>query len=98
MRIKTFNEEGKTRDERETCIPSAKPKNEMRGVCTRWLEKIDKIIIFITIVRPAGKALLNTFIEKFPFILSLLGSKANMKDGIPIVKQLVSVNCIGSKG
>ena len=46
----------------------------------------------------AGIDLLIIFIKKLPFILSLLGSKAKMKDGIPIVNILINVICIGING
>lgn len=50
------------------------------------------IIILVTIVNAVGKDLRKTLIIIRPFILSLLGSKARINDGTPIVTTLVSVN------
>ena len=62
------------------------------------LDTKDKINILNTTVKAAGIALFIIFIKKLPLILSLFGSKANTKDGIPIVKTFIRVICIGSKG
>lgn len=51
-----------------------------------------------TIVKAVGIDLFKTLIIILPLILSLLGSKAKINDGIPIVTTLVKVSCIGSKG
>ena len=55
-------------------------------------------IILLTIVSAGGADFFNTFFKKFPFTLSWFGSNARINDGIPIVRTLVSVNCIGIKG
>jgi len=34
-RIRIYNEEGKTRDERETCFPKTEPNNQTRGAGIR---------------------------------------------------------------
>lgn len=49
-------------------------------------------IIFPTIVIEEGKDFPSMFIKKFPLILSLFGSKASIKEGIPIVTMLVRDN------
>lgn len=54
--------------------------------------------MFIATVIPVGIDLDITFLKKFPLTLSLLGSKAKIKDGMPIVIALINVNCIGTKG
>ena len=52
----------------------------------------------ITIEIPPGKALFIILCKKLPLILSLFGSSAKIKEGIPIVSTLVNVICIGSNG
>ena len=54
--------------------------------------------MFIATVIPVGIDLDITFLKKFPLTLSLFGSKAKIKDGMPIVIVLINVNCIGTKG
>ena len=49
-------------------------------------------------VNAGGAAFFKTFFKKFPFTLSLFGSKASTKDGIPIVTALARVNCTGING
>ena len=65
-------------------------------ICTSFnlkkLPNIEIATIFKTIVNDVGKDRLKTLIRKLPLILSLLGSKAKIKEGIPIVKTLVKVN------
>ena len=51
-----------------------------------------------TIIMAQGRALLIILTNKFPFTLSLLGSKASIKEGMPIVNTLVRVICMGIKG
>ena len=51
-----------------------------------------------TTVNPAGMDLLNTFCINLPFTLSLFGSKAKMKEGIPIHTREIRLSCIGIKG
>ncbi len=34
-KIKVYEQDGKTRDERETCFPKSVLKEERKGVCTR---------------------------------------------------------------
>lgn len=34
-KIEVFNEDGKTRDERETCFPSTPNRGQKKGACTR---------------------------------------------------------------
>ena len=48
--------------------------------------------ILITAVNPVGKAFDIIFFKKLPLILSLLGSKANIKEGIPIVTKLIKLS------
>ena len=65
-------------------------------ICTSFnLKKFPNtaiITIFKTIVNDVGKDLLKTLIKKLPLIRLLLGSKANINDGTPIVKKLVKVS------
>ena len=49
-------------------------------------------------VREAGRLCRMTFKIKVPFRRSLLGSKARMKEGVPMVKVEISVCCTGWKG
>ncbi len=35
MKIKIYEREGKTMDERETCVPPFQPNDKTKGVCTR---------------------------------------------------------------
>ena len=53
---------------------------------------------FATIVNAPGRDLRIILTKKLPRIRSLLGSKAKMKDGIPMVKVLIRVNWIGWNG
>ena len=50
------------------------------------------ITIFITITKAGGAAFFKTFTRKLPSTLSLLGSKASIKEGIPIVTTLDKVS------
>lgn len=59
---------------------------------------ITDIIILSTIVNPAGMAFFRILKRNIPFILSLFGSSASIRDGIPIVNALISVYCIGING
>ena len=59
------------------------------------LFKIVKAKIVITFVIAVGKAFATTFCKNLPLILSLLGSNANINEGIPIVVTLINDNCIG---
>ena len=43
-------------------------------------------------VNAGGADFLKTLAKKFPFTLSLFGSKAKTNDGIPIVATLANVN------
>lgn len=61
-------------------------------------EKAQTNKIFATTVIAPGKEFFNIFKKKLPFNLSLVGSNERIKDGIPIVKALVNVICIGIKG
>ena len=54
-------------------------------------------IILKTTVNAVGKLLLTIFNKNWPFTKSLFGSKAKIKEGIPIVKPVIKVNCIGIK-
>ena len=49
------------------------------------------INIDMTIVKAQGRARLTMFLNRFPFILFLFGSRARTNDGIPIVRTLVNV-------
>ena len=51
-----------------------------------------------TIEIAAGNDLLTIFLNIFPLILSRFGSRASIKEGIPMVKALISVICIGING
>ena len=62
------------------------------------LFNIVKIVIDRITNAAVGKDFEITFFKKLPLILSLLGSNASIKDGIPIVTTLIKVNCIGMKG
>ena len=55
-------------------------------------------MILLIITNAGGAAFFKTFFKKLPFTLSWFGSSANTKDGIPMVKTLVSVSWIGMKG
>ena len=44
-----------------------------------------------------GKLRLTTFNKKFPFTISLFGSSAKIKDGVPMVKVVIKVSWIGTK-
>ena len=50
------------------------------------------ITILKTMVKAPGMDFRITFTIYFPFILSLFGSKANIREGAPIVKALIRVN------
>ena len=50
------------------------------------------ILSFMKKYLNVGNAFLNTLVKKLPDTLSLLGSNANKKDGIPIVRELVRVS------
>ena len=43
-------------------------------------------------VKATGKLLLTIFNKKFPFTKSLLGSKAKIKDGVPMVNVVINVS------
>ena len=51
----------------------------------------------ITVIA-VGKAFDIIFFKKFPWILSLFGSKANKKEGIPIATSDIKLICTGSNG
>ena len=70
----------------------------LSGLILNILAIIITLITFITIVSPPGIDFFNTFIKKLPYTLFLFGSKANIKDGMPIVTELTKLSCIGSKG
>ena len=56
------------------------------------------IIILKNTVKLAGILFLNIFNKKlFPSTSDLLGSKARINDGIPIVVPVINVSCIGTK-
>lgn len=63
-----------------------------------FLFKIAKTNILRITVSPTGKALTITFFKNSPFILSLFGSKAKIKDGKPIVMVPIRLICIGTNG
>ena len=46
----------------------------------------------------AGTDLLNIFLSKLPVTLFLFGWRASTNEGIPIVRELINVICIGIKG
>ena len=64
------------------------------------MNRLEAIInnILKTIDKAHGKAFVIIFINNRPFILSLLGSRAKTKDGMPMVSTLVNVICIGING
>ena len=74
--------------QREVSRPSSKWKT-FANIVTRTMLK--------TTVKAVGKLLLTIFNKNFPFTKSLFGSKAKMKDGIPIVNPVIKVSCIGIK-
>ena len=54
--------------------------------------------MLIIVVRAVGIAFEIIFFKKLPCILSLLGSKASINEGIPIVTTLIKLKWIGSNG
>ena len=56
------------------------------------------MMILTTVVKAVGMDLLITFCINRPFTLSLFGSSAKMKDGIPIHTKAIRLNWIGING
>ncbi len=54
--------------------------------------------VFIAIVIPPDRALFIIFFKNPFLILLLLCSNAKKNEGIPIVRPLIRVNCIGTNG
>ena len=65
----------------------------------RWNVSLKAVIsiMFKTTVKETGRALLTIFKRKFPVTKSWFGSNARIKEGIPIVKPVISVNWMGTK-
>ena len=80
-------------------VPVIKTAKELTKASSRWKAVLNKTIITTSrkTVTPAGILFLNIFKIKFPDTILVLGSKANINDGIPIVQLVIKVSWIGMK-
>ena len=80
-------------------IAVKKTQRDVSSPSSRWKTFANMVtrMILKTTVKAVGKLLLTIFNRNFPFTKSLFGSKAKIKDGMPIVKPVIKVSCIGIK-
>ena len=80
-------------------IAVKKTHNDVSSPSSKWkiLANIVTSTMLKTTVKAVGRLLLTIFNKKLPFTNSVLGSKARINEGIPIVNPVIRVNWIGIK-